>query len=295
MASKSRIIPIQGGFHVWTRQVGESPIKMLLLHGGPGFNHEYLECFEDYLPPEGVEIYFYDQLGSYYSDQPDDTSLWNVDRFVGELEEVRQYLGLEQFYLLGQSWGGMLAQEYSLKYQHHLRGLIISNMTASIESYVKGLNVLRSRLPQDIIDTMLKYEAKKDFAAPEYLELMDKYLYNEHIIRSNPMPDAVARAFAHANQVVYNTMQGPNEFVVTGTFKDWNRWDDLHQIDVPTLLVVGRHDSMSVADIEEMGRRIPHSRVDICENGSHLAMWDDQEAYFRSIIQFVKDVEAGRF
>lgn len=295
MTGKSRIVPISGGFHVWTRQVGESPVKMLLLHGGPGFNHEYLECFADHLPPAGVEIYFYDQLGSYYSDQPNDTSLWNIERFLEEVEEVRQFLGLEQFYLLGQSWGGMLSQEYALKYQDHLKGLIISNMTASIPSYVKYLSELRSRLPQDVIDTMQRYEAAGDFDAPEYVELLDKYLNNEHIIRLDPMPDAVKRANAHYNPAVYNTMQGANEFVVTGTFKDWDRWADLHRIMVPTLLVVGRHDSMSVADIEEMGRRIPRSRGCVCENGSHLAMWDDEEAYFDSILKFVQDVEAGQF
>jgi proline iminopeptidase len=295
MTGKSRLIPISGGFHVWTRQVGESPVKMLLLHGGPGFNHEYLEVFEDHLPPAGVEIYFYDQLGSYYSDQPDDPSLWNVERFREELEEVRQYLGLEQFYLLGQSWGGMLAQEYALKYQEHLKALIISNMTASIPSYVKYLNVLRSKLPQHLIDTMQRYEAAGEFEAPEYTALLDESLYKEHIIRLDKMPTSVARAFAHFNPAVYNTMQGPNEFVVTGTFKDWDRWDDLHNITVPTLLVVGRHDSMSVEDIEEMGRRISRSQVRVCENGSHLAMWDDEETYFDAVLGFVKEIESGTF
>jgi len=288
----SRVVPISGGFHVWTRQVGDSPIKMLLLHGGPGFNHEYLECFEQYLPPEGVEIYFYDQLGSYYSDQPSDTSLWNTERFREEVEEVRQFLGLEQFYLLGQSWGGLLSIEYALKYQSHLKGLIISNMTASIPSYLKSINQLRNQLPKELVDTMKRYEAASDYDAPEYQALLDEHLYSKHIIRSKPMPNPVARAFEHVNASVYNTMQGPNEFVVTGTFKDWDRWADLHRIEVPTHLIVGRHDTMSVEDIEEMGRRIPNSSVTVCEQGSHLAMWDDTATYFSSILKFVRDVQA---
>ncbi|MCL6453369.1 MAG: proline iminopeptidase-family hydrolase [Alicyclobacillus sp.] len=289
----SRIVPISGGFHVWTRQVGESPVKMLLLHGGPGFNHEYLECFADYLPPNGVEIYFYDQLGSYYSDQPDDVSLWNTERFREEVEEVRSFLGLDSFYLLGQSWGGLLAIEYALKYQSHLRGLIISNMTASIPSYVRYINELRERLPRNLVDTMKRYEADGAYDAPEYQALLDEHLYRQHIIRSQPMPDPVARAFAHFNPAVYNTMQGPNEFVVTGTFRDWDRWADLAHIQVPTHLLVGRYDSMSVEDIEEMGRLIPEATVTVCENGSHLSMWDDQEAYFSAILDFVRRVETA--
>jgi proline iminopeptidase len=295
MTGQSRIIPISGGFHVWTRKVGESPIKLLLLHGGPGSTHEYFECFEDYLPPEGVEIYFYDQLGSYFSDQPTDPKLWDVDRFREEVEEVRNALGLDQFYLLGSSWGGFLGIEYALKYGDALKGLIISNMTASIESYVKHINALRDQLPKDLVDTMKRYEAAEDFEAPEYQEIVQTHLNEKHICRLTPWPDAVVRGFSHMNPQVYNTMQGPNEFVVTGTFKDWNRWDSLKDIQNKTLLLVGRHDSMSVEDIEEMGRRIPHSRVGICENGSHLSMWDDPENYFGHLLTFIKDVEKGSF
>ncbi|WAH36948.1 proline iminopeptidase-family hydrolase [Alicyclobacillus dauci] len=290
MANASKIVPISGGFHVWTRRVGDSPIKMLLLHGGPGANHEYFEIFEDYLPPDGIEIYFYDQLGSYFSDQPNDPSLWNAHRFREEVEEVRRYLGLESFYLLGQSWGGALAIEYALEYQENLAGLIISNMTASIPSYLKYINALRDLLPKDIVDTMRAYEEKGDLDAPQYIDLVTEHLYKQHICRCDPWPDAVNRAFAHTNAQVYNTMQGAHEFVFTGNLKDWDRWPDLHKIHVPTLVVSGRHDSMNPADIEEMGRRIPNARVAICENGSHMSMWDDTEAYFRYIKDFVHAV-----
>lgn len=289
--SGSKIISLSNGFHVWTRKVGDSPIKILLLHGGPGATHEYLEIFEQYLPPEGVEIYFYDQLGSYFSDQPKDVNLWDVDRFRDEVEEVRRSLGLESFYLYGSSWGGMLSIEYALKYQSSLKGLIISNMTASIESYIQSINHLRNQLPEELVREMKRYEEREEYEAPEYLQLITEHLYNKHICRLTPWPDAVHRAFAHMNTHVYGTMQGPNEFMVTGTFKDWNRWDDLKHIDVPTLLLVGRHDTMSVDDIQEMGKRIPQSTVGICEHGSHLAMWDDAEVYFNFIKQFIKDVE----
>lgn len=292
MPEQTRIVPISGGFHVWTRQFGESPIKVLVLHGGPGANHEYLEVLADELPPEGVEVYLYDQLGSYYSDQPNDLSLWSVERFREEVEEVRHFLGLENFYLLGQSWGGFLAIEYALKYPQHLKGLVISNMTASIPSYVKSINALRELLPEESVQLMKDYEVREEYEAPEYLRLMDE-LYKRHICRLDPWPEAVVRGFSHINPAVYNTMQGANEFIVTGTFKDWDRWADLHKISIPTQLLVGRHDTMASSDIEEMGRCIPNSRVGICENGSHLSMWDDKEAYFTFLLNFLRDVEAG--
>ena len=288
-----RYVPVDGGYKVWTRRVGSGPAKLLLLHGGPGCSHEYLECFEERMPLDEVEIIFYDQLGSHFSDQPDDTSLWRVERFVEEVEQVRSALGLEQFYLYGNSWGGMLAIEYALEYQEHLKGLVVSNMTASIADYVAHANELRDWLPADVVARMKAFEEAGDFENPEYEQMVVEHLYSRHLCRTEPWPDAVMRTFMHLAKPVYNTMQGPNEFVVTGNFKDWNRWEDLHEIAVPTLLSVGRHDTMRPAEIEEMGRRIPNSRVSICENGSHLSMWDDPDAYFAAIVDFVRDVEAG--
>ena len=291
-----RLIPIEGGkYKVWTKKVGSGKIKVLTLHGGPGFNHEYFECFEDFLPQHGVEFYYYDQLGSSYSDQPDDASLWTVDRFREEVEQVRQALGLENFYLLGHSWGGMLGIEYALKYQKHLKGLVISSMTASIDSYMAYAAKLRAALPAETIAILDKYEAKGEYENPEYEKAMMEQVYARHICRLDPWPDPVQRAFKHMNPKVYNTMQGPNEFVITGNFKNWDRWKDLPAIKVPTQLVVGRFDEMNPADIQKMGTLLPRSRVLVLEKGSHLGMWDDQETYFKGLLKFFDDVEAGRF
>lgn len=286
MQGQPKIIPLQEGFSVWTRRVGAAPVKLLLLHGGPGFNHEYFENFAERLPTDQVEIYFYDQLGSYFSDQPDDTSLWNIERFREEVEQVRSALGLEQFYLLGHSWGGLLSIEYALKYQRHLKGLVISNMTASIPAYVTYLNELRDRLPSDVIAAMRQYEERRDYGAPEYKKHLQT-LYSKHVCRVDPWPEPVLRSFKHLNEQVYNTMQGDNEFVVTGTFKDWDRWDALSQLGIRTLLLVGRHDTMSVQDIKRMGDRIPDSSVHVCENGSHMSMWDDPDSYFAALNRFL--------
>jgi proline iminopeptidase len=168
-------------------------------------------------------------------------------------------------------------------------------MTASIASYVKYVTKLRQRFPIKIRETLKKYETKEEYDAPEYQEMVFKNLYTKHLCRLDPWPDPVMRTIKHLNTEVYNTMQGPNEFVVTGTFKDWDRWKEIRAIKVPTLLIVGRHDTMSVEDIQEMGKRISSSRVAICKKGAHFSMYDDQGTYFRELIRFIKDVEAERF
>jgi proline iminopeptidase len=288
------MIPIEGGkYRVWTKRVGNGPTHMLTLHGGPGCTHEYMECFEDFLPQHGIQFHYYDQLGSHYSDQPNDPSLWTVSRFCDEVEQVRVALGLENFYLYGQSWGGMLGIEYALKYQHHLKGLVISNMTASIASYLASINKIRRGLPSEDLRILEKYEAKGEYDAPEYEQVMLRRVYTRCICRLAQWPEPMVRMFRHMNQQVYNTMQGPNEFVISGNFKDWNRWDDLARIAVPTLVIGAQFDTMAVDDIRRMGELIPDSRVAICERGSHLAMYDDQDAYFQHLVQFILDVEAG--
>lgn len=288
-----QMILVDGKYHVWTKKVGTGPVAMLTLHGGPGCTHEYFECFEDFLPQHGIQFFYYDQLGSAYSDQPNDPSLWTVERFCEEVEQVRAALGLENFYLYGHSWGGMLGIEYALKYQRHLKGLIISNMTASIPSYIASINELRRQLPADVIQTLEKYEAAGDYTAPEYESTLMKQLYSKHLCRLDPWPEPFVRMLRHLSTQVYNTMQGPNEFVINGTFKDWDRWNDLSQIMVPTLVSGARFDTMKVSDIERMGSMIPHSHVAICQRGSHCAMYDEQETYFRQLLQFIDDVESG--
>lgn len=288
-----KMIPIDGGFRVWTKRVGSGKIKMLLLHGGPGATHEYFECFEDFLPQAGIEFYYYDQLGSHYSDQPTDVSLWTTPRFLEEVEQVRKGLGLENFYLLGHSWGGMLGIEYALKYGQHLKGFILSNMTASVPAYAKYANELKSRLPKESIAILEKYEATGDYENPEYQKVMFGEIYARHLCRLDPMPEPLERTFKHFNAQVYNTMQGPNEFVITGNFKDWDRWADLPKIKTPTLAIGAKYDEMNPADIKREAELMPNARLAICENGSHMAFWDDQQTYFRHLIKFIRDNERG--
>ena len=291
----AEFVQLDNGFRVWTKRVGDGPIKILTLHGGPGCTHEYFECFEDFFPKDQFQIIFYDQLGSYHSDQPDDPALWTVERFCDEVEQVRKALGLENFYLYGQSWGGLLAIEYSLKYQQHLKGVILSNITGSVESYVVYINELRSKLPQSVQDRLSSYEEKEDFLNPEYEKIMFEEVYSRHLCRIQPWPDSLLRTFAHLSTKVYHTVQGPNEFIIKGNFKNWNRWNDLHKITIPTLVICGRYDTMSPKDNEKMASLIPHAKLKICENGSHCTMIDDQENYFEALHSYIADVEAKTY
>jgi proline iminopeptidase len=286
-----RMIPVMGGrYKVWTKRIGSGPVKVLLLHGGPGFTHQYLEAVESFLPEAGIEMYYYDQLGCGNSDRPDDVSLWEIPRFVEEVEEVRRGLGLENFVLYGQSWGGMLSIEYSLKYQHHLRGLVISNMTAGITAYLKRLGEIVLQLPKETQERLKALEAAEDYDSPDYQSIMMDVLYPMAICRCKPWPEPVVRSFRDANLQVYNTMQGKSEFVVTGCFKGWERWDSLHEIKVNTLTIGAAHDTMDPEDLKKMAMLMPNAKSAICPNGSHLAMWDDQAAYFEHLLGFLRTV-----
>ena len=284
----SRMIEIEGGYHVWTKKVGDSPIKVLLLHGGPGLDHTYFECFEDFLPPNGIEFYYYDQLDSTNSDKPGDVRLWTVERFCHEVEAVRKGLGLEQFYLLGHSWGGMLAIGYALAYPQHLKGLIISNMAASIQSFAEYFNQLRVALPENAQRILDKYEKSGLYEAPEYKKVVFEQMYCRYICRLSPWPEPITRDFRNWNQKIYNYMQGPSELVCTGTFKDWNRWADLPRIDIRTLVMGAKYEEMSPKDLRKMADLMPNARVWISEKGSHFAMYDDQVAYFTELLTFLK-------
>lgn len=285
-------VHLKNGYKVWTKRVGTGPIKILTLHGGPGCTHEYFECFEDYFPKDKYQIIYYDQLGSYYSDQPNDKSLWTVERFCEEVEEVRAALRLDDFYLYGQSWGGVLAIEYAVIHPEHIKGLVLSNTTASIASYQAYLNVLKRALPQDVQDKIARFEAAEDFHNPEYEKIVFEEVYTRYLCRVNPWPESLQRMFEHLAKPVYETMQGPNEFVVTGTFRDWNRWDDLYKIKCPTLIISATFDTMDPKDQERMHALIPNSSLIICPNGSHCTMFDDPEHYFPALLNFFEEVDS---
>jgi proline iminopeptidase len=294
----NKLITIDGKNKVWTKKVGEGKIKVLLLHGGPGFSHDYMECFEDFLPKEGMEIYYYDQLGSGNSDAPADTSLWHTPRFVEEVERVRKGLGLDSFYIVGHSWGSLLAMEYIHKYPSHVKGVVYSNMTASLKDFVDYTAKLKSELftlkDKQLFDSLDK---EKAYSSPLYTDLLMNKLYSKVLCRL-PMeqwPEPLMRAFKKVNQTVYVQMQGVDEFHVTGNFKDWDFWDKLPTLKVPALVLGGEHDEMNPESMRKEGRLLPNSRTYLCPEGSHMAMYDDQQRYFSALTTFLKDVDKGSF
>jgi len=297
-----KMIPIKtpvGDFKVWTKRTGNNPtMKVLILHGGPGATHEYLEAFDSFFPNAEIEYYYYDQLESYYSDQPNDSNLWEIDRFVEEVEQVRVALGLDtsNFYLYGQSWGGILAIEYAIKYQQNIKGLIISNMMASIPDYnVYANEVLGPKLDPAVLAEIKELEAAQDYGNPRYTELVETYYYTEHVLRMplDQWPEPVNRSFSKINGAMYVAMQGPSEFGSVGEtkLKNWDRKTDLSKITVPTLVIGAEYDTMDPKHMKWMSEEFPDGHYLYCPNGSHLAMYDDQEIYFKGLIEFIKQVD----
>lgn len=299
------MIPIRtpkGEFRVWTKRVGNNPrVKLLLLHGGPAATHEYFEAFDSYFPAAGIEYYYYDQLGSAYSDQPSDPELWEVPRFVEEVEQVRQALSLDKdnFYLLGHSWGGLLAIEYSLKYQQHLKGLVISNMMASVPAYNEyARSVIMPAMDSAVLSEIQQLEATGRTEEPRYFQLLLPHHYEQHFLRmpAAQWPEPVERAFSkHLNRTIYVPMQGPSELGASGKLANWDRTGQLDKIAVPTLVIGARYDTMDPAHMKMMARKVQRGRFLFCPNGSHMAMYDDQRIYVDGVIRFVHDVDAGQF
>lgn len=288
----------KGKFHVWTKRFGNNPrIKVLLLHGGPGGTHEFFESFENFLPKEGIEFIYYDQLDSHYSDQPNDSSLWTTEHFVEEVEQVRQALGLnkDNFYLLGHSWGGILAMEYALKYQDTLKGLIISNMMSSMPEYEKYNGLLRSKMRKTLVDSLQTYENKGLYQDSVYQSLVFSEYYKQHLCRLAEWPDPLLRGFKHLSQGIYVTMQGPSEFKTGGRLITWDRSKDLPKLKIPTLTIGGEFDTMDPKYMEWMSTQVQQGNYVYCPNGSHCDMWDDQEHYFPGLIKFIKAVDDGTF
>lgn len=299
-----RLIPIHtpsGDFRVWTKRVGNNPrIKVLLLHGGPGASSEYFEALDSYFPGQAIEYYYYDQLGSYRSDVPTDTTLWSIPRFVDEVEQVRVALGLDKdnFYLLGHSWGGILAMEYALAHQEHLKGLIISNMMASIPAYNEyAKTVLMPAMNQDSLHRIQQMEATGKTETPEYMAILTPLHYEKHFLRmpAAQWPDPALRGMTHLNRQIYVQMQGPSELGASGSLEHWDRLADLGKITVPTLTIGGEHDTMDPKYMEMMATKLAHGRYLYCPGGTHMSMYDAQATYMGGLVKFIEDVDAGRF
>jgi proline-specific peptidase len=296
MSATEGTIPFRG-YETWYRIVGdgETPGKLplLCLHGGPGACHDYLESLER-VAETGRRAIFYDQLGCGRSSRTDE-SLWNVETFVDEVGAVRDALGLEQTHVFGSSWGGMLAMEYALTRPSGLASLVLSSSPASIPIWAEETMRLRSELPPDAQRVLDEQEAAGTTDSPEY-EAATMEFYKRHVCRLDTWPDGVLRTFAQLqeNPDVYLYMQGPNEFVITGTFKDWDITGRLGEIDVPTLVTSGRYDECTPRQAEIVHRGIPGSEWVVFEESSHMQFVEEPDRYLQVLDGFLARVEAAR-
>ncbi|WP_301875906.1 proline-specific peptidase family protein [Limosilactobacillus oris] len=301
MKTGTKIITLDNGYHLWTNTQGEGDIHLLALHGGPGGNHEYWEDTAEQLAKQGlnVQVTMYDQLGSLYSDQPDYSDpeiakkYLTYEYFLDEVDEVRAKLGLDNIYLIGQSWGGLLVQEYAVKYGQHLKGAIISSMVDEIDEYVDHVNALREKtLPADTVAFMKECEDRNDYSNPKYQEYVQ--IMNEQYV-DRKQPSKLYHLKDLGGDAVYNVFQGDNEFVVTGKLKDWHFRDQLKNIKVPTLLTFGEHETMPLETAKTMDSLIPNSKLVTTPNGGHHHMVDNPDVYYKHLADFIRSVEDGTF
>lgn len=292
-ARKITISTPKGPHQVWIKRVGNNPkLKLLLLTGGPGFSHAYLEVMDSYLPAEGIEYYHYDQLETGESDRPDDPDLWTLARYVDEVDQVRRAIGgtKENFCVLGHSWGGMLAMEYALAHQDQMKCLVISNMMASIPAYNDyAKKVLQPRMNQAALKQILAMEKSGKTEQPEYMQLLMPNWYEQHILRRpvDQWPEPLTRDFPKMNRRFYVMMQGPSEMGASGRLEHWDRFADLKRIQVPTLVISGKYDTMDPAHMATVAKQLPRGEL-AATDGSHMAMYDDQSNYFAKLTAFLR-------
>jgi proline-specific peptidase len=284
-------------YRTWYRSFGEGEpgrLPLVVLHGGPGATHQYLEPLAD-LAQFGRRVILYDQLGCGRSDHPTDPSLYVVQTFVDELDALRAQLGLSDVHVLGQSWGGMLAMEYALTHPPGLASIVVADSPASIPLWVSEANRLRSELPPDVEKALKEHEDAGTTTDPEYVKACDAY-YARHLCRLDPVPDCFSRTAAALAQdgYVYNLMNGPSEFHCVGTLKDWDITDRLHEIDVPTLLLSGRYDEATPLIVGAIHERIPQSEWILFENSSHTPHLEEPAAFNAAVRGFMAGVERRR-
>jgi proline iminopeptidase len=285
-ADETRMVEVPGG-RVALYSFGEGEEVILGLHGGPGCTCDYLRDSHSMLAEHGFRVVVYDQLGSGRSDKPNDKSLWNIPRFIEEVEAIRQALGLGKVHLLGQSWGTWLGTEYCLRYLDNVKTYIIANGSGSVPQTVAELNRLRADLGAETVTMMLRHEAEGTTDHPEYMAAVT-ILYHRHLCRADPWPLAVRRSIDGVNMDVYGTMWGPNEFCCVGTLKDWDRLPDMHRITVPCLILTGAHDELTPKCAMAMQRALPDARTRIFKNSSHMPFWEEPHVYFPVLLEFLK-------
>lgn len=266
---------------------GSNGETLLLLNGGPGLPCDYLREAHSCLTDDGFRVVTFDQLGTGKSDRPGDEKLWNITRYVAEVETIRRKLDLGKVHLLGHSWGGWLAIEYALTHPEALRTLILEDTVADMPHLVSELNRLRAALGSETVAMMQRHEAEGTINHPEYLAAITILNYR-HVCRLDEWPAPVKRSLDDWNMGPYVTMQGPNEFLYTGNLKDWNRVPDLHRITAPVLITTGQHDELTPACALRMKQNLPNAELHCFPNSSHMPFYEEPHAYYPVLRDFLK-------
>jgi proline iminopeptidase len=262
---------------------------MLCLHGGPGFP-SYSQQPLDSLADERAVIR-YDQLGCGRSERPDDTDLWTIERFVEEVDVVRDALGVERLHLYGHSWGGMLAMEYVIRRKPKLQSLILSSAPASTEIWERDTAELKAQLPQETREAIDRHEAAGTYDSPEYQAAMREY-YFRFVTRLDPLPPLMKKTIAEAGLPVYNHMWGPSEFTVTGTMKGWSVLERVHEIEAHTLLLCGEYDECTPAHVAAVHERIPSSEMYVFKDAAHSTLTEKTDEYLAVVRDFLARMDA---
>jgi len=279
-------LDVPGG-RVWYRRLGAGDATpLLMLHGGPGAGSDYIAPLGEALAADRPVV-FWDQLGCGRSDAPDDTSLWTLDRFVAEVDAVRDALGLDRIHLFGQSWGGWLAIEYMTRGTTGVGRLVLASTSASTREFTDAARLLIEALPEPHRTVLVEGGARGAYDTPAYAAAMMEF-YRRHLCRMDPWPAALQASIANLDgNAVYAYMNGPTEFDVIGTLTTWDRTADLGRIDVPTLITVGRHDEIPPSCAETLRAGIPGARVVVLERSGHISHLEEPETYLRAVREFL--------
>lgn len=281
-------ITVKGG-KVWYKIVGEGvKTPILLLHGGPGVPSFYLNP----LTALGKDrpVIFLDQLGCGRSDKITDTSLMTVENFVDQIKQIKDSLGLKDFYLYGQSWGTMLGTDFYLKYPEGIKAIIFSSPAISIPMWLSDADTLITTLPDTIQNSIRTNEQNKTYESPDYQNAILVY-YQHFLARKLPWSSDIDSSFLLMGTNVYNFMGGPSEFTMTGTLKDYDRTNRLSEIKVPTLFITGEFDEARPSTVKYYQSLVPGAKFELIENAGHLTMQDNPEKNLKVITDFINGLE----
>ncbi|MBO3761530.1 proline iminopeptidase-family hydrolase [Ciceribacter sp. L1K22] len=285
-------------YRTWYRITGSlssDRLPLVVAHGGPGCTHDYVDAFKDIAALDGRAVIHYDQLGNGNSTRLPDKGpdFWTVELFLDELDNLLNHLGIQDRYAyLGQSWGGMLGSEHAVRRPAGLKAFVIANSPANMRTWVAEANRLRRELPDDVQAMLLRHEEAGTITDPDYIAA-SRVFYDRHVCRVTPWPEEVARTFAIMDEdnTVYRNMNGPTEFHVIGTLKDWTIEDRLHRIAAPTLLISGRHDEATPLVLKPYVDNVPGCRWVVFENSSHMPHVEEKALCLTTVSDFLKQFD----